>query len=54
MDLDPLNRKSLYCNTAAIGGLFILGVGVWLWYPPAALFVVGGLVCALGVWGTLR
>ncbi len=48
------DRKSLYCNTAAIGGLLILGAGAWLWYPPAALFVVGGLLFALGVWGTLR
>lgn len=27
-----------------LAGLFFLGIGLWLWWPPAALMVTGGLL----------
>lgn len=32
-----------------LAGLAIMGVGIWLIYPPAALIFVGLLVAGLGI-----
>jgi hypothetical protein len=37
-------------DTWVIGGLLIMGVGLYAVHPPLAAVVVGGLVFAIGAW----
>lgn len=37
-----------------LAGLGMAGVGLWLWWPPAALVVCGLVVFVLCLWGELR
>lgn len=32
-------------------GILLLGVGLWLWWPPAALMGIGGLLVVIGTMG---
>jgi hypothetical protein len=34
-------------------GLLLLGAGLWLWWPPAALMVCGGVLVGLSVMGAV-
>ncbi len=41
-------------DLVGIAGLGLLGTGVWLVYPPAALIVVGSALLALALVGACR
>lgn len=34
-------------------GLALLGAGLWLYWPPLALMVIGGLLLAIGLAGAV-
>lgn len=44
----------LILNTAGLGGLALLGRGLYLWWPPACWMVLGALLIAGAVAGVLR
>ena len=41
-------------DLVAAVGLVLLGAGLWLWWPPAALMVVGGLLVVLALIRAVR
>lgn len=36
-------------DLVGLAGLLLLGVGLWLWWPPVAFMVVGGLLAVVAV-----
>lgn len=36
-------------DVVGLVGLALLGAGLWLWWPPAALCVVGGILVLLAL-----
>lgn len=41
-------------DVLVIVGTALVGVGVWLIYPPAALIVVGAVMLAIGLYAARR
>ena len=41
-------------DVLVIVGTALVGVGVWLIYPPAALIVVGAVLLAIGLYAARR
>ena len=36
-------------DVMGLAGLGLLGAGLWLWWPPAALMICGGILLGLAV-----
>lgn len=49
-----IRRKKIMIDVAGVGGLLLIGVGCWLLHPASAFIVVGALLIAVGLWGTVR
>ena len=45
--------RGLLLDAMAVAGLGLVGAGIWQIYPPAAEVVVGLVLLAGGIWGTL-
>lgn len=45
----PVDRN----DVVGLVGLLLLGWGLWLWWPPASLMVVGGLLVGLSLFGAI-
>ena len=45
-------KASIVRNTALIGGLTSLFIGLWWLAPWLALTVIGAIAAALGIWST--
>lgn len=41
-------------DVLVVVGTALVGVGVWLIYPPAALIVVGAVMLAIGLYAARR
>lgn len=52
-NLWPLVREALR-DALCIGGIALIGYGVHQMYPPAAFIVVGIIILALGLLGSVK
>jgi hypothetical protein len=53
MEEQERKQRLDWVDVLAVVGLALLGAGLWLWWPPAALMVVGSIVLGLAVLGAL-
>lgn len=47
------DRAGLVRDVVGLVGLVLLGAGIWMWWPPAALMICGGLLLAVALVSSL-
>lgn len=49
--IDALQRAAIVLTVVLFVGVVLVGVGCWMWFPPAGLIAPGVLLVVIGIFG---
>lgn len=52
--MKPETLRTVVLDTCILGGVLMLGMGLWMERPSLALAVVGVLLLSIGIWSASR